>query len=181
MSDLLLIKQCKVNNRKAQLALYNKYCNGMYTVALRYINNTALAQDAVQEGFIKAFSKLEQYKGDVSFGAWLKKIVINTCLDMLKTSKRFVLEEPTVSLETTTQDNNWDVADTTLVEEVLQAINCLKDTQRMVLQLFLLEGYDHQEIASILNVTETASRTLLHRGKKQIQIQLKDKAYGTGY
>lgn len=71
------IELCKQNNRKAQLQLYNQYCDGMYCIAKRFVNHTAEAEDVVQESFIKAFSKLHQFKGDVTFGAWLKRIVIN--------------------------------------------------------------------------------------------------------
>ncbi len=84
MSDLLLVEQCKEHNRKAQMALYKQYCDGMFIVAHRYLRDTAAAEDAMQEAFIKAFQKLGQFKGDVTFGAWLKRIVINTCLDSIK-------------------------------------------------------------------------------------------------
>ncbi|MEZ4858781.1 MAG: sigma-70 family RNA polymerase sigma factor [Flavobacteriaceae bacterium] len=87
MSDLLLVAQCKQNNRKAQMALYRQYCDGMFIVANRYLRDTAAAEDALQEAFIKAFRKLDQFKGDVTFGAWLKRIVINTCLDALKANQ----------------------------------------------------------------------------------------------
>lgn len=87
MSETLLINQCKAHNPKAQLALYKKYADGMYVVAHAYLRDEEGAKDAVQEGFIKAFKSLEQYREEVSFGAWLKKIVINQCLDALSTHR----------------------------------------------------------------------------------------------
>ena len=72
-----IIEQCKNNNRKAQLELYQRYCEGMYAIAMRFLKHSAEAEDAVQEAFIKAFSKLHQYQGEVAFGAWLKRIVVN--------------------------------------------------------------------------------------------------------
>ena len=77
MFQIDIIEKCKQHNRKAQLQLYNQYCDGMYVVANRFVKNSMEAEDIVQEAFIKAFIKLHQYKGEVTFGAWLKRIVIN--------------------------------------------------------------------------------------------------------
>src|SRR5690606_23741016 len=82
-----LIEECRQNNRRAQLKLYNKYCEGMYFVAFRFLRDSFEAEEAMQEGFIRAFSKLHQFNGEVTFGAWLKKIVINKCIDVLKAKK----------------------------------------------------------------------------------------------
>ncbi len=180
MSTTLLVEQCKEQNPKAQLALYKQYCDGMFIVAQRYIKDIAQAEDAMQDAFIKAFSKLHQFKGDVTFGAWLKRIVINTCLDAIKAKKMEALSinEEVLSL---TEDEDWSVADEVTVDEVHRAIDNLKDPYRVVVQLFLLEGYDHQEISEILGISESASRTNLFRGKKQLKEQLKHLQYGTGY
>ena len=87
-----IIEKCKQNNRKAQLQLYNQYCDGMFIVAKRFVKDTFEAEDIVQEAFIKAFAKLHQYKAEVTFGAWLKRIVINKCIDLLKSKKQQMLE-----------------------------------------------------------------------------------------
>ena len=180
MSDLLLVEQCKQNNRKAQMALYRQYCDGMFIVAHRYLKDTAAAEDALQEAFIKAFRKLSQFKGDVTFGAWLKRIVINTCLDTLKANKmeKADVDENTLGI---LDEEDWSVPDETTVQEVVKAIESLKDPFGTVASLFLLEGYDHQEISEVLGITESASRTYLHRAKKQLQEQLKHLKDGTGY
>ncbi len=181
MSVTLLVEQCKEQNPKAQLALYRQYCEGMFIVAQRYVKDIAQAEDVMQEAFIKAFSKLHQFKGDVTFGAWLKRIVINTCLDAIKARK---LETYSINEEVLTlseENDDWSVADEVTVQEVHRAIDNLKEPYRVVVQLFLLEGYDHQEIADILGISESASRTNLFRGKKQLQEQLKHLQYGTGY
>ncbi|MCB0464374.1 MAG: RNA polymerase sigma factor [Aequorivita sp.] len=181
MSDLLLIEQCKQSNRKAQMALYGKYCDGMYVIAHRYLKDTAAAEDAMQEAFIKAFKKLSQFKGDVTFGAWLKRIVINTCLDSIK-SKKLELQSLDEEVFTIVEDEiNWSVADETMVSEVLAAIDELPDNYKTTVKLFLLEGYDHQEISEILQISENASRTYLHRGKTKLKEKLKHLRYGTGY
>lgn len=181
MSSQLLVEQCKQHSRKAQLALYKQYCDGMYVVALRYMKDQAKAEDAVQEGFIKAFKKLEQFKGDVTFGAWLKRIVINTCLDAIKARKLETEPLYDETLRLAEDESDWQVANETTVNEVLLAIEKLGDNYRDVTKLFLLEGYDHQEISEIMGISESASRTKLHRGKLQLKEHLKHLQYGTGY
>ncbi|KJJ38427.1 RNA polymerase sigma factor [Aequorivita vladivostokensis] len=181
MSDSLLIEQCKQCNRKAQMALYDKYCEGMYVIARRYLKDTAAAEDAMQEAFIKAFKKLSQFKGDVTFGAWLKRIVINTCLDTLK-SRKLELQSLNEEVFTMVEDeSDWSISDEISISEVLSAIEGLPENYRATVKLFLIEGYDHQEISEILQISENASRTYLHRGKTKLKETLKHLRYGTGY
>jgi len=181
LSVKLLVEQCKNNNRKAQLALYNQYCEGMFIVAQRYLKDTAAAEDAMQEAFVKVFCKLEQFKGDVTFGAWLKRIVINRCLDTIK-SKKMETESMDQSVFKIVQDDdNWEVSEETTVSEIHDAIDQLPGRYRVVVQLFLIGRYDHQEIASIMDISENSSRTNLHRGKTILKETLKHLRYVTGY
>jgi len=181
LSISLLVEQCKNNDRKAQMALYKQYCEGMHIVAQRYLKDMHEAEDAMQEAFIKAFQKINQFKGDVTFGAWLKRIVINTCLDSIKAKKIEIDPLDESVLEVVDDDNDWNVSDETTVAEIKSAIDELPDNYKHVVQLFLLEGYDHQEIASVLSISENASRTNLHRGKSLLKKTLKHLRYGTGY
>ena len=178
-----LIEKCKRNNRQAQLALYNKYCNGMFVVAKRFVKDDMEAEDVVQESFIKAFTKLNQYKGSVTFGAWLKRIVVNKSIDILKSRKERQVELDEVHLKVIDIDSSddWNVADDITVEDVKIAIEQLPEKYKYVVMLYLIEGYDHQEISEILNITEVASRTQLSRGKVKLQNLLKSEKNGTGY
>lgn len=88
MLHIDLVERCKANDRKAQLKLYKQYCDGMFGVAMGFLKNSGDAEDVVQESFIKAFQKMEQFRGEVTFGAWLKRIVINKSLDFLKAKKK---------------------------------------------------------------------------------------------
>lgn len=181
VADLILVEQCKNNNRKAQMTLYNKYCDGMFIVAQRYMKNTSAAEDAMQESFIKAFQKLDQFKGNVTFGAWLKRIVINTCIDTIKSYR---LETETLNetiLKIAESDDDWLVHDDTTYNEVMRAIEKLPENYKSVIQLYLMEGYDHQEISEILSISENGSRTNLHRGRSILKKHLKHLQYGTGY
>jgi RNA polymerase sigma-70 factor, ECF subfamily len=180
LSTVLLVEQCKQHDPKAQMALYKQYCDGMFVVAQRYIKDIAAAEDALQEAFIKAFSKIDQFKGDVTFGAWLKRIVVNSCLDAIK-ARKIELYEINEEVLSVVDDEDWIVSDETTVSEIHRSIDQLKAPFRVVVQLFLLEGYDHQEISEVLGISESASRTNLHRGKQLLKEQLKHLHYGTGY
>jgi RNA polymerase sigma factor (sigma-70 family) len=176
-----IIEKCKRNDRKAQMKLYNQYCNGMLVVALRFVKDTMEAEDIVQDAFIKAFSKLEQYRAEVTFGAWLKRIVINRCIDVLKSKRQRLIELEEHHLNVVDSDNesDWLVEDEVTIEDVKIAIENLDEKYRYVVMLYLIEGYDHKEISEILNISEVASRTQLLRGKQKLQSMLKLKQNGT--
>ncbi len=178
-----IIEQCKQNNRKAQMQLYKQYCDGMFVVAKRFVNNTMEAEDIVQEAFIKAFTKLDQFKGDVTFGAWLKRIVINKSIDMLKQKKQQQqeLNERHLKVVDENTETDWLVDDNITIDEIKTAIEQLPEKYKFVVMLYLIEGYDHQEIASILDITEVASRTQLSRGKAKLKTSLNYLQHGTGY
>ncbi len=163
------------------MQLYNQYCDGMLIVALRFVKDTMEAEDIVQEAFIKAFSKLDQYRAEVTFGAWLKRIVINRCIDVLKSKRQRLIELEEHHLKVIDDDyeSEWLVEDCVTIDEVKAAIEQLPEKYRYVVMLYLVEGYDHQEISEILNITEVASRTQLSRGKQKLQLALKTEKNGT--
>ena len=176
-----IIEQCKNNDRKAQMQLYNSYCDGMYIVAQRFVKDSMEAEDIVQESFIKAFMKLHQFKGEVTFGAWLKRIVINKCIDALKSRKQQLTELDEVHLKVVdaNPEDEWLVEDAITLDEVKDAISELPDKYKYVLMLYLIEGYDHQEISQILNISEVASRTQLSRGRTKLKDRLIEAKNGT--
>ena len=162
------------------MALYKQYCNGMTIVAFRYMKDRAAAEDAMQEAFVKAFAKIDQFKGDVTFGAWLKRIVVNKCLDAIKAKKHELYSINEEVLSIANDEESWSIDDHVSVNEVKAAIQNLPEAYSIVLKLFLIEGYDHSEISEILNISESASRTNLHRGKGKLKQALKHLSYGTG-
>lgn len=173
-----IIEKCRLNDRKAQLQLYNSYCNGMYSVAKRYLSHDAEAEDAVQDAFVKAFTKLHLFSGEVSFGSWLKKIVIHTCLDVLRKHKLDLVSLDDVQEKVSPKDSSITKINTQFsIENIKDAISVLSEKYKLVLNLYLIEGYDHQEISTILQITESTSRMYLHRGKLQLQKQLNTVAY----
>lgn len=174
-----ILEKCKANDRSAQLKLYRQYCDGMYCVAMRFLKNADDAEDVLQESFIKAFQKMHQYKGEVTFGAWLKRIVVNKCIDFLKSRK-----EQNISLDESymrcVEEDDWTVEERIEIDEVKTAIEQLSGKYKYVVMMYLIEGFDHQEISEVLKISETACRTRLLRGKGQLKELLKLKGYGTG-
>ena len=179
MFQIDLVEKCKAKDRKAQLKLYRQYCEGMFCVAMGFLKNSDDAEDVVQESFIKAFQKIEQYRGEVTFGAWLKKIVVNRSLDFLKAKKeKFVeLNEGYMKVE---ENDDWSIADEVTAKEVKSKMEELPDKYRLVVRLYLVEGYDHAEISQILDLSEPACRTRLLRGKGYLKQLLKSKNHVTG-
>ena len=174
-----IVDDCKRNDSRAQMKLYNLYCKAMFLVAKRYVKDDFVAEDVMQEAFIKAFKKINSYKSEVPFGAWLKRIVINQSIDELKRRK---LEIVSINNEIHEQkEDTWEVDSQISVQQIVQCIQKLKEKYRVVVSLYLLEGYDHKEISQILGITEVTSRTHLLRGKKMIQENLKSIRYAEGY
>ncbi|SKC83143.1 RNA polymerase sigma factor [Ohtaekwangia koreensis] len=163
-----LIARCKAGDRDAHYRLYKLYSKAMFNVGYRITGNQDDAADALQEAFISAFKSLESYRGDSAFGAWLKRIVVNKAINVLNKRKH----------ESIPDDDRWDVAeeeapveygDELTVERVKRAIGQLPDGYRSVLSLYLLEGYDHQEIAEIMGITESTSKSQLNRAKAKLR------------
>lgn len=172
--DYTLIEACKKGNQVAQMQVYDKYAQAMFTIACRYLNDEEEAKDVMQEGFLKAFINIENYKPEATFGVWLKRIIINQCLDRLKKRK---LEFSDAEVETLKiiEDSNWDIDSTISKVEILEAIELLKEKHKIVIKLYLIEGYDHLEISEILNIPVKTSRTHLSRGKATLRELLKTK------
>lgn len=179
MLHIDLVESCKANDRRAQLKLYRQYCDGMFGVAMGFLKNKGDAEDVVQESFIKAFQKIEQYRGEVTFGAWLKRIVVNRSLDFLKAKKEKHIELKESYMQVV-EDDDWSVADDVTANEVKSKMQELPEKYKHVVRMFLVEGYDHSEISQIMNLTESACRTRLLRGKGYLKALLKNKSYGTG-
>ena len=179
MFQIDIVQKCKANDRKAQIRLYRQYCDSMFSVAMRYVKNVNDAEDVVQEAFINAFQKIHQFKGDVTFGAWLKRIVINKSIDFLKAKS-----QPLVSLDERyiqiVEDEDWNVEEGITTAHIKNKIEYLPEKYKYVVMMYLVEGFDHSEISQVLQLTETTCRTRLLRGKAYLKKLLKGEKYGTG-
>jgi RNA polymerase sigma factor (sigma-70 family) len=173
-----LIALCKQYDQKAQFEVYNRYCKAMYNVAYRIVKDEHFAQDVMQEAFLRAFTKINDYKQEVAFGAWLKKIMINYSIDFYKKNTAFHIEDLSKTLYKIEENDSFfseDIDFNSLkVKQVLEAISLLKDSYRMVLTLFYIEGYDQEEISEILNISYANCRTTLSRAKENLRKKLEE-------
>jgi RNA polymerase sigma factor (sigma-70 family) len=164
-----VIERCRKGDTKAQFELYKLYYKPMYNVCLRMVGNEMEAEDVMQEAFLKAFTKIGTYEGIVSFGAWLKKIVVNRSLDHLK--KRKVKFEELNEKIPDEEPVGFDISEVQM-EQLKKAVQQLPDGYRVVLNLYLLEGYDHEEIAQILGISNASSRSQYLRAKLKLRQML---------
>ena len=161
-----------LNKATAQMQLYDLYCDAMFVIAKRYVKNSFEAEDIMQEAFIKVFKNIHSFKGQVTIGAWIKRIVINQCIDYLKKKKIELVSIDEAKL-TIADENDWNLNKEVTINNITTAINNLPEKYKIVLNLYLIEGYDHQEIAQVLNITEVTSRSQLMRGKNKLKSELK--------
>ncbi|WP_299103294.1 RNA polymerase sigma factor [uncultured Winogradskyella sp.] len=173
-TETKLIKLCKKGNEVAQMQVYDTYAQAMFIIACRYLNNDEDAKDAMQEGFLKAFTNIESFQPEATFGAWLKRIIINQCLDVLK-KNQLQFDAVEVSELRITNEEDWQFDSSISKQEILTAIEQLNEKHKIVVKLYLLEGYDHEEISEILDIPIKTSRTHLRRGKLKLQDLLKVK------
>jgi len=163
-----LVEACKRGDQKAQFELYRLYNAAMYNTTLRIVGDSDDAEDVMQEAFLKAFTRLDSYRGEVSFGAWLKRIIINKALDFLRLKKEKLSLEDAGEIGEIIDEPSDTVDVEYKAEAIKRAIYHLPEGYRIVLSLILLEGYDHEEVSSILNISNATSRTQYHRAKKKL-------------
>jgi RNA polymerase sigma factor (sigma-70 family) len=164
-----LVNRCKLGDRPSQFELYRLYSKSMYNVCLRMVKDEFEAEDILQNAFIDIFTKLDSFKFESTIGAWIKRIVINNCINALK--KRRLQWTELEDKHGNIQDYGYDSAgqEGLSVEAVKRALFELPDGYRVVFSLYMLEGYDHQEIGEILGVTEATSKSQYSRAKARLR------------
>lgn len=171
----LLIEKCRKGNARAQYRLYRQYSKAMYNLACRFLNNREDAEDILQETFTECFRNLDTFRSESTFGAWLKRILVNRCINHLR-KKSIVLvypeNLPDDSPENDETDPPYDIS------EIFRCIEMLPDGYRIVLTLHLLEGYDHAEISEILRISESTSKTQYARARAKLKNMIKKKKNG---
>ena len=168
----VLVQLCLQGKQSAQLEVYNRYYKAMYNTSVRIVKDSAEAEDVMQESFLNAFTKLHTFKGEVTFGSWLKRIVINNSIyHYRKQQKKNEVDLDDVIYKV--EDNDGVVSDHAITElkaqKVMETMNLLKDNYRVSLTLHLIEGYDYEEIAQILGYTNENVRTTISRAKKKLK------------
>ena len=165
-----LIEDCRKGNGKAQSKLYHQYARAMYNLAYRILNNREDAEDILQETFVDCFRNLDSFRFESTFGAWLKKILINKCINHIKRKKidLELCENLPVDVAEEEEDAVYDTG------KIFKGIEILPDGYRIILTLYLLEGYDHTEISQILGITESTSKSQYSRAKEKLRTLLKN-------
>lgn len=167
-----LLQSCIDGKQSAQLEVYNKYYKAMFNTAVRIVKDSAEAEDVMQESFLNAFTKLHTFKGEVTFGAWLKRIVINNSIYHYRKQQKkneVALDDIMYKVE----DNDGITSDHVFTEQkaqkVMETMKRLKDNYRISLTLHLIEGYDYDEISSIMNMSYANCRTTISRAKESLR------------
>jgi RNA polymerase sigma-70 factor (ECF subfamily) len=171
MTDRELANRCLTGDRSAHETLWKQHSGKMYTVCKRYFDRNEDAQDALQEGFIRVFKHLNQWQGEGPLGAWIRKVMINTSLNMLKGEARkgiHVQIDPSNELT----ENDFDAIGRLNEDDLLNLIRQMPVGYRTVFNLFALEGYSHLEIADMLSVSENTSKTQYHKAKGWLKSRL---------
>jgi len=169
-----LLTRCQQSDPNAQMQIYKGYYKAMYNAAFRILRDEFEAEDIMQEAFLTAFTKLNTFKGEVTFGAWLKRIVINKSLTQLKKNNRYQEVKMEVIPNYEVQEERIDYS-SLKATQVVEKINSLKQNYQLVLTLNLIEGYDYEEIAEIMGYTNENVRTTISRAKKKLkQVLIED-------
>jgi RNA polymerase sigma factor (sigma-70 family) len=165
-----LIEDCRKGNGRAQSKLYHQYERAMYNLAYRILNNREDAEDILQETFVDCFRNISSFRFESTFGAWLKKILINKCINHIKRKKidLTLCENLPGDVAEEEEDVVYDTG------RIFKGIEMLPDGYRIILTLYLLEGYDHTEISQILGITESTSKSQYSRAKEKLRILLKN-------
>lgn len=166
-----LIEKCLSNDHFAQELLYRRYASKMYGICIRYVRQKEEASDILQEAFIRIFLNLKYFRGNGSFEGWIRRIVVNTAINHYKANSRFSRD---LSIEDVHVHENIDnnALSRISTEELLKIIQQLPDGFRMVFNLFVIEGYDHKEIGKLLGISESTSKSQLHRAKAALRKKL---------
>ncbi len=171
----VLLQLCREGKQAAQMEVYDRYYNAMYNTSLRIVKNSAEAEDVMQESFLNAFTKLHTFKGEVTFGSWLKRIVINNSIYHYRKQQKnneVAIDDIMYKVE----DNDEIASDHGQTElkaqKVMETMKRLKDNYRISLTLHLIEGYDYEEISTIMDISYANCRTTISRAKESLRKKL---------
>ncbi|WP_343747365.1 RNA polymerase sigma factor [Fluviicola sp.] len=171
MEDLTLVNECAKGNSKAQRALFDKFAPKMLAVCQRYLRNNQEAEDVLQDGFVKVFQKIVDFKMEGSLEGWIRRIIVNTALDTIRKNKKLLddVQVEEVQYKVSFTDHQFEGMD---LAQLMKLINEMPDGYRVVFNMFAIEGYSHKEIADTLGVTENTSKSQYSRARAFLRTQL---------
>lgn len=168
MTEELMLAGCIRNNAAAQEALYNRFSPRMLGVCYRFAKNREDAEDMLQEGFIKVFTQIHQYRNEGALEGWIRRIVVHTCINILKKNKKFS-DSVDIIHATGVHINEEMIPSIMQAKQVVECIRTLPLGYKTVLNLYAIEGYSHKEIASMLDIEESTSRSQYTRAKAMLE------------
>lgn len=163
------MEACRTGTRSAQFELYSLYSRAMYNTALRMVGQPGDAEDLLQNAFTEVFMKIDSFRGESTIGAWIKRIVVNKCINFLKVRRIQFAELSAGHGEPVVDEAPEESVPKATVERIHRAINELPDGYRIVFSLYVLEGYDHEEISQILGISEQTSKSQFSRAKAKLR------------
>ncbi|MDD3636324.1 MAG: RNA polymerase sigma factor [Bacteroidales bacterium] len=172
-----IIERSKQGDVRAQYDLYRKYAKAMYNISYRIMGSVEEAEDMLQDAFAEAFRKISSYKYESAFGAWLKRIVVNRCINQIR-KKKVQLDFFDDMIAFDADEDRDDEVTGLSVDAVRNAMEQLPQGNRIIFSLYLLEGYDHKEIAQILKTSESNSKSQYMRAKRRVKEILTTACYG---
>lgn len=171
MNEEILVRKCIERDNRAQKKLFDLFAPKLFGVCLRYMKDHDLAQDTLQDGFVKIFTKLSDYNGKGSFEGWMRRIVVNTCLDQLRKDQKLKMNTSIDDVSFLVKDNHW-IEEELTAKDLLKLVESLPDGYRVVFNMFAIEGYSHKEIAEQLNISENTSKSQFSRAKSHLRKKL---------
>src|SRR6188768_2610942 len=168
MTEELMLNGCLRNNATAQEALYNRFSPRMLGVCYRFAKNRDDAEDMLQEGFIKVFTQLHQYRNEGALEGWIRRIIVHTCINILKQNKKFA-DSVDIIHATSIHIKEDMIPSIMQAKQVVECIRLLPLGYRTVLNLYAIEGYSHKEIGEILDIEESTSRSQYTRAKAMLE------------
>ncbi len=168
MTEELMLAGCIKNNAAAQEALYNRFSPRMLGVCYRFAKNREDAEDMLQEGFIKVFTQIHQYRNEGALEGWIRRIVVHTCINVLKKNKKFS-ESVDIIHANSVHIKEEIIPSIMQAKQVVECIRTLPIGYRTVLNLYAIEGYSHKEIADMLDIEESTSRSQYTRAKAMLE------------
>ena len=171
MDDATLAEECVNGNIRAQRALFDKYARKMMAVCLRYTKNTEQAEDVLQDGFVKVYQKLKDFKKEGSLEGWIRRIMVNTALDQLRKNSRLLGDIQVDEVDYKVEGSSF-VIEHLMAEDLMKLIHQLPDGYKVVFNLYAIEGYSHQEIGETLGITESTSKSQYSRARAYLRERL---------
>jgi RNA polymerase sigma factor (sigma-70 family) len=173
MDDTTLVIECVKGNPRAQRMLFDRFSSKMLGVCLRYAKDSEQADDILQDGFVKVFTKLKDFKNEGSLEGWIRRVMVNTALDQIRKNGK-TLGDVSVDDVQYKIENNDHIAEQLMAEDLLKLINSMPDGYKVVFNMFAIEGYTHNEIADTLGISESTSKSQYSRARAYLRERISD-------